>query len=217
MPITESSQHAKSLYPEMPLCIGYLSKGSTLNFVTSRNSDYTSLGYVKEKFPSIFRTFQNGEWYIYKAKVMSIGPVCYIKSHASHEENLLEIPLSEMELFEKICGEQRKRCNVCKVENEGDRKMKKCMGCAEKGVNILYCSENCQKKDWKKDHKNDCLYGAFPSENHEIFENDEEKCANCSSFSSSLKKCAGCHLVSYCDRDCQKQHWKSHKAECGGK
>lgn len=206
--MTESSQHAKLLYPDMPLCIGYLSEGNTLNFVTSLDSDYTSLGYIQEKFPTIFRSFQNGEWYIHQAKIMSIGQVCYIKSHSQTEENLLEIPLSEMELFVKACGEQKKRCKVCKVFKGDDQKMKKCMGCAEKEINILYCSENCQKKDWKKGHKNDCLtYASLPIE-------ENEKCSNCDSSSHDLKKCAGCHLVSYCNKECQKQHWKIHKKEC---
>lgn len=204
---TESSAHAKLLYPEMPLCIGYLSEKSIMNFVTSIDSDYTSLGYVKEKFPSVFQAFENGEWYIDQGKVMSFGPVCYIKSQSESEESLLEIPLSEMDLFVKACGEQKKRCKVCKVYKEDDQKMKKCMGCAEKGISILYCSEMCQKKDWKKGHKNDCLsYVSLPY---------NEKCSNCES-SSNLKKCTGCHIVSYCNKECQKQHWKTHKKECKG-
>ena len=29
-----------------------------------------------------------------------------------------------------------------------------------------------------------------------------------------LKKCTGCFSVSYCGADCQKSHWKDHKASC---
>jgi hypothetical protein len=30
-------------------------------------------------------------------------------------------------------------------------------------------------------------------------------------------RCGGCRTALYCNRDCQKQHWKRvHKAECGG-
>lgn len=207
--MTESSTHAKLLYPGMPLCIGYLRQGTSLNFVTSLDSDYTSLGYIQEKFPIILQAFEGGEWYIDQGKIMSFGPVCYIKSFIESEESFLEIPLSQMELFEKICGEQRKRCKMCKVYKDNDQKMKKCAGCFEKGVAIFYCSEMCQKKDWKKGHKNDCLtYVSLPNV-------ENEKCSNCESSSHDLKKCAGCHLVSYCSRECQKEHWKGHKAECG--
>jgi len=41
------------------------------------------------------------------------------------------------------------------------------------------------------------------------------KCSFCGNVSNSLKKCAGCHLAAYCDKKCQKKHWKAgHKVVC---
>ena len=33
-------------------------------------------------------------------------------------------------------------------------------------------------------------------------------------FSGKVLQCSGCHYVYYCDRMCQKNAWKTHKAEC---
>lgn len=38
-------------------------------------------------------------------------------------------------------------------------------------------------------------------------------CATCQK-TESLKKCAKCHSITYCSRDCQKAHWKTHKRDC---
>ena len=37
-------------------------------------------------------------------------------------------------------------------------------------------------------------------------------CAMCGKDAAS--KCASCKRVAYCSKECQKSHWKSHKAEC---
>ena len=42
----------------------------------------------------------------------------------------------------------------------------------------------------------------------------ENKCSYCKCIKEGLKKCARCHLVQYCDTDCQKKHWKTHKPIC---
>ncbi len=39
-------------------------------------------------------------------------------------------------------------------------------------------------------------------------------CASCKKPSLKMKKCAGCESVNYCSKECQKQHWKEHKAVC---
>lgn len=39
-------------------------------------------------------------------------------------------------------------------------------------------------------------------------------CAHCSATPDSLKQCLKCHSVAYCNRDCQKAHFKTHKKEC---
>ena len=41
-------------------------------------------------------------------------------------------------------------------------------------------------------------------------------CAQCQSQATltPYKICGNCHTVRYCSRDCQKQHWHIHKADC---
>lgn len=43
-----------------------------------------------------------------------------------------------------------------------------------------------------------------------------EACAQCEKTpeSAPLKQCLKCHSVSYCSKDCQKAHFKSHKKVC---
>jgi len=52
-----------------------------------------------------------------------------------------------------------------------------------------------------------------------------QECANCDrkyrygliskAESKELQRCAGCHLLAYCDKDCQREHWiKVHKDHC---
>ena len=43
---------------------------------------------------------------------------------------------------------------------------------------------------------------------------DQNKCSFCGNYSGVLKKCSRCHSVQYCNRECQKKHWSSHKAVC---
>ena len=40
-------------------------------------------------------------------------------------------------------------------------------------------------------------------------------CSWCRRPSAALKKCARCHQAKYCDSECQRLHWKGHKAVCG--
>lgn len=40
------------------------------------------------------------------------------------------------------------------------------------------------------------------------------KCDNCKKTDTSLKRCVKCKSAAYCDRDCQKAHWKQHKKDC---
>ncbi|KAM3414720.1 hypothetical protein BST61_g9877 [Cercospora zeina] len=41
-----------------------------------------------------------------------------------------------------------------------------------------------------------------------------KRCATCSGTPESLKHCAKCKKVLYCNRECQKAHWKTHKKDC---
>ena len=43
---------------------------------------------------------------------------------------------------------------------------------------------------------------------------DGTQCGQCGKISNRLKKCTRCGKVSYCNHDCQKLAWKSHKKEC---
>ncbi|KAK3271460.1 hypothetical protein CYMTET_20191 [Cymbomonas tetramitiformis] len=49
---------------------------------------------------------------------------------------------------------------------------------------------------------------------HKNKERTIQKCAACSLPGKKMKKCSGCRLVSYCSRECQKEHWKMHKENC---
>lgn len=42
------------------------------------------------------------------------------------------------------------------------------------------------------------------------------RCANCGSVGPT-KRCSRCQSASYCSKDCQRQHWKSHKSVCNEK
>ena len=42
---------------------------------------------------------------------------------------------------------------------------------------------------------------------------DDHPCALCGK-GGAQSKCADCRQVSYCSRDCQKAHWKTHKSVC---
>ncbi|OQN96952.1 hypothetical protein B0A48_16926 [Cryoendolithus antarcticus] len=43
---------------------------------------------------------------------------------------------------------------------------------------------------------------------------DLTKCTTCSSIPPNLLQCVRCKAVSYCNKDCQKSNWKSHKPLC---
>ena len=42
----------------------------------------------------------------------------------------------------------------------------------------------------------------------------ENKCSHCKCTKEGLKKCSKCHLVQYCNTNCQRMHWKTHKPFC---
>jgi ankyrin repeat protein len=46
-------------------------------------------------------------------------------------------------------------------------------------------------------------------------QHDFKFCANCRNFEwESLGYCSGCHLIAYCNKTCQKAHWRQHKVVC---
>merc|ERR1712150_287543 len=42
----------------------------------------------------------------------------------------------------------------------------------------------------------------------------ENSCIFCAKPSQSLLQCSGCGSVQYCDKTCQRSHWKNHKRDC---
>jgi len=41
-----------------------------------------------------------------------------------------------------------------------------------------------------------------------------ERCGNCSKPVSRANGCGKCRQIFYCDRQCQRAHWKQHRVEC---
>ncbi|XP_014214307.1 histone-lysine N-methyltransferase SMYD3 [Copidosoma floridanum] len=61
--------------------------------------------------------------------------------------------------------------------------------------------------------KGDCLISSKPFAYVLSSKHKDNRCDHCFR-SGKLLKCSGCHYVYYCDRNCQKESWKIHKAEC---
>jgi len=44
------------------------------------------------------------------------------------------------------------------------------------------------------------------------------RCGGCRSIDRVMRVCEGCHMVHYCNRKCQKKHWKrGHHLRCPGR
>jgi len=41
-----------------------------------------------------------------------------------------------------------------------------------------------------------------------------DRCAQCLETSMPLKRCGQCHMVAYCSKECQREHWSRHKKVC---
>lgn len=102
-------------------------------------------------------------------------------------------------------------CNNCNRPNSSKERY----NCGDCG-SAIYCSRDCQKEHYQKEHKNDCPIFATEFRNFMIDNNAKEICYNC--FKQSTKgfqQCSGCKVVVYCSEICQKAHWKSeHKKQC---
>ena len=103
----------------------------------------------------------------------------------------------------------------------------------------LYCSDICQRWAWGKSHKEkscskmakkikknrrthtegqeELAYAAAKEQQ----KNDDAPCAHCTKSSGSKTQCSRCRAVPgagntyYCNKTCQRAHWKIHKAVCG--
>ena len=110
------------------------------------------------------------------------------------------------------------KCSYCATQSS---ELKRCSNC----LSVQYCSVHCQKKHWKK-HKENCQYAQnvnlkkHESTSHSHCESKLDsfllgtRCAQCFQESAKLKACSKCHTVYYCNKECQKKHWKEHKKTC---
>ena len=66
------------------------------------------------------------------------------------------------------------------------------------------------------DNKGNVIASASHSSNPSLYKIscDKPTCSYCSRSSDGLKKCSRCHSVQYCGRECQKNHWNTHKSHC---
>ena len=45
-------------------------------------------------------------------------------------------------------------------------------------------------------------------------EPDTHRCFHCQSEGTNYQRCSQCHMAWYCQKSCQKLHWKHHKRAC---
>ena len=110
------------------------------------------------------------------------------------------------------CIQDSSHCNSCgKIASN----LKKCGACGRS----WYCSQECQRKDWKE-HKKVCktlkeTIPASPRVSSLISQSDTTttKCGGCKKETSSLRPCP-CHKVAYCSTSCQRMDWVRHKIDC---
>ncbi|XP_071084689.1 uncharacterized protein [Haliotis cracherodii] len=118
-------------------------------------------------------------------------------------------------------------CSWCKTFLDNPMK---CTGCRK----VAYCSKECQKKAWAKDHHMVCKGKTQPGEKTAELSaastKDREKegatavaasdvpdceiCHLCKKRGDGMKKCARCKTVLYCSKTCQRMDWPQHKLEC---
>jgi len=98
------------------------------------------------------------------------------------------------------------KCSFC---NESSARLYACKQCSL----VSYCGQECQKKDWKRGHKETCGRVA-PLIQVQVV--TPLKCGFCKATNKRLYACKQCSLVSYCGKECQKNDWKrGHRERCG--
>ena len=135
----------------------------------------------------------------------------YLKAHLSQKEFLAHVNLANKEGETALCH--------ATVTHTPDGPAQKPPGGADLCVSVLaaagaeftrHCRRHPSCKAMMCSDKRCRKVCNLPSR-REMKENIQ--CASCGARGAK-HKCSGCRLVSYCNRSCQKEHWKAHKAAC---
>ena len=110
-------------------------------------------------------------------------------------------------------------CHLQSCTKVGKSKCSRCKG-------AFYCSEICQRVDWKT-HKKHCK--KFQEEDQEEEQDEQEQhqkqkqqqqplsskeCSRDGCQNRGRHKCGDCRKTRYCSKDCQKEDWINHKKNC---
>ncbi|KAK7483873.1 hypothetical protein BaRGS_00024890 [Batillaria attramentaria] len=100
------------------------------------------------------------------------------------------------------------KCAKC---HKSSASLRRCTGC----LAVLYCSIECQIRDWYQ-HQEHCKKTPATEEPNEDSQQEaKQKCAQCDTLSPrNLRRCSRCLSVWYCSNDCQRKHWSRHRAVC---
>ncbi|GFH48029.1 hypothetical protein CTEN210_04505 [Chaetoceros tenuissimus] len=120
-------------------------------------------------------------------------------------------------------------CAACNKEGA----VLQCAPCRDAGVDVFFCNSDCQVKLWKT-HKDVCKKSSNGNPKKEVsnankeakaerkkgrqLRKDSQNCDNCSKtgvdIGSKLSVCSKCNSAYYCSRECQVEHWPTHKKYC---
>jgi hypothetical protein len=100
--------------------------------------------------------------------------------------------------------ERRSECVICK----STKSIKKCSRCRK----VPYCSQACQKADWKE-HKKVCK--EVTTKEKSYVDITYLRCNACKELKPNSFYCPLCKSTPYCSQDCQKSDWSAHRVCCG--
>ena len=108
-------------------------------------------------------------------------------------------------------GDPGEDCAHCGCPESAIHPLRYCDGCRQ----VKYCSQECQKKNWKS-HKTFCqVYSKEQTSTSEPALKVCDFCGILETHPNTLKACARCHKAIYCGIQCQEKHWKKeHKQMC---
>lgn len=118
-----------------------------------------------------------------------------------------------------VSGGKGASCQRCMTTSlDIKREFQRCSKCKA----VTYCSRRCQEDDWPE-HRQYCSGKAQVEVEGEVVTEPNATTAESSACGAcgreeeegdKLLLCSGCHSVKYCDRECQRAAWKTHKATC---